>query len=212
MYPKQEVILIDTNSFPTKGNLMKAKNTLALSRQGYDLLDKKRNVLIREIMKLNDQASQIQNNIDRIFAEAYDSLQRANIDLGISTIESFSHGVPEEDSVNIKIRSIMGVEIPKVTYNNGTKDTPVFAFSSTSVSLDVALQKFNAVKDLIVELSMVENSAYRLAINIKKTQKRANALKNVTIPKYEALVKQIQETLEERERDEFTRLKVIKKA
>lgn len=203
---------MDPNTFPTKGNLMKAKNTLVLSKQGYDLLDKKRNVLIREIIELNEQATEIQDKIDRVFAEAYASLQNANIELGISTVESISHGVPEENSVDIKIRSIMGVEIPRVTYDNITKDEPVFAFSSTSMSLDMALEKFNTVKDLIVELSMVENAAYRLAINIKKTQKRANALKNVTIPKYESLTKQIQETLEERERDEFTRLKVIKKA
>ena len=60
-------------------------------------------------------------------------------------------------------------------------------------------------------LSMVENSAYRLAVNIKKTQKRANALKNITIPKFEALTKSISNALEEKEREEFTRLKVIKK-
>ena len=57
----------------------------------------------------------------------------------------------------------------------------------------------------------VENAAYRLAINIKKTQKRANALKNITIPKYEELTKSISNALEEKEREEFTRLKVIKR-
>ena len=58
---------------------------------------------------------------------------------------------------------------------------------------------------------MIENSAYRLANNIKKTQKRANALKNITIPTYEALTTNIQNALEEKEREEFTRLKVIKR-
>lgn len=67
------------------------------------------------------------------------------------------------------------------------------------------------MKDLTIRLSMIENSAYRLAANIKKTQKRANALKNITIPMYEALTKNIQNALEEKEREEFTRLKVIKR-
>ena len=58
---------------------------------------------------------------------------------------------------------------------------------------------------------MVENAAIRLATNIKKTQKRANALQNITIPRYEALTKEISEALEEKEREEFTRLKVIKR-
>lgn len=58
---------------------------------------------------------------------------------------------------------------------------------------------------------MVENSAYRLAANIKKTQKRANALKNITIPTYKSLVHDITNALEEKDREEFTRLKVIKR-
>ena len=69
---------------------------------------------------------------------------------------------------------------------------------------------FEKVKDLTLNLSMIENSAYRLAAAIKKTQKRANALKNITIPHYTQLSKDIADALEEKEREEFTRLKVIK--
>ncbi len=67
------------------------------------------------------------------------------------------------------------------------------------------------MKELTIKLSMVENSAYRLATSISKTQKRANALKNITIPTYEALVTNISNALEEKDREEFTRLKVIKR-
>ena len=66
------------------------------------------------------------------------------------------------------------------------------------------------MKDLTIKLSMIENSAYRLAASIRKTQKRANALKNITIPTYQALVADITNALEEKDREEFTRLKVIK--
>ncbi|MDR1559483.1 MAG: V-type ATP synthase subunit D [Clostridiales bacterium] len=202
---------MDQTSFPTKGNLILAKNTLALSKQGYELMDKKRSVLIREIMELNARAKDIQESIDRVFSEAYAALQKANIEMGISNVERFSFGVPQENTIRVKSRSIMGVEIPLAEYDNSTRDIPNFGFGNTSSALDEAYQKFNEVKDLIITLASIENSAYRLAININKTQKRANALKNVTIPKYERLVKTISETLEERERDEFTRLKVIKK-
>lgn len=201
---------MDTSMFPTKGNLISAKNTLALSKQGYELLDKKRNVLIREIMDLNDKAEKIQNNIDTIFTEAYEALRIANIEMGISDIEMISFGVKKEDSIQVKMRSIMGVEIPIVDYENQTKNNPNYGFVGTTESLDDAFLKFNTVKDLIVMLSMIENAAYRLAINIKKTQKRANALKNVVIPKYEKITRDIENVLEERERDEFTRLKVTK--
>ena len=77
-------------------------------------------------------------------------------------------------------------------------------------AMDIAREAFREVKDLTIKLSMVENSAYRLASNIKKTQKRANALKNITIPMYTNLVHNINNALEEKEREEFTRLKVIK--
>ncbi|MDR1537921.1 MAG: V-type ATP synthase subunit D [Clostridiales bacterium] len=202
---------MDQTSFPTKGNLILAKNTLQLSKQGYELMDKKRNVLIREIMELNAKAKDLQESIDLVFAHAYAALQRANIEMGISNVERFSYGVPQENTIRIKSRSIMGVEIPLASYDNSTSGTPNFGFGNTSASLDEAYSKFNEVKDLIISLASIENSAYRLAVSIKKTQKRANALKNITIPKYESLVKNIQETLEERDRDEFTRLKVIKK-
>ncbi|MDR2649251.1 MAG: V-type ATP synthase subunit D [Clostridiales bacterium] len=202
---------MDQTLFPTKGNLILAKNTLALSKQGYELMDKKRNVLIREIMDLNARAKDIQESIDRVFSQAYAALQKANIEMGISNVERFSFGVPRENTIRVKSRSIMGVEIPLAEYDNSTRDIPNFGFGNTSSSLDEAYQKFNEVKDLIITLASIENSAYRLAVNINRTQKRANALKNVTIPKYERLVKTISETLEERERDEFTRLKVIKR-
>ena len=187
-----------------------AKNTLKLCRQGYDLLDKKRNVLIREITNLNIKASELQEDIDHLFPEAYRALQQANIDLGISNVERLSYGVVQETTVRIRARSIMGVEIPICDYDNSTSGVPMFGFGQTSSAIDDAFDRFNRVKDLIVRLATVENAAYRLACAIKKTQKRANALKNVMIPRYENLVKQIQETLDEREREEFARLKVIK--
>ena len=84
-------------------------------------------------------------------------------------------------------------------------------FNNTSEALDIARERFERVKELTIKLSMVENSAYRLANSIKKTQKRANALKNITIPHYEELSKSISNALEEKEREEFTRLKVIKR-
>ena len=195
---------------PTKGNLIAAKNSLELAKQGYDLMDKKRNILIRELMEMIDQAKEIQSEIDDTFSLAYKSLEMANIEMGVSYISEVANAVPIEDSVRIKVRSIMGTEIPKVEY---TKDNhiPIYAFMNTRKSLDRARQNFIKVKDLTIRLSMIENTAYRLAMNIKKTQKRANALKNITIPVTENIIKTITDALEEKEREEFIRLKVIKR-
>ena len=200
---------MDPNTFPTKGNLILAKNSLKLSRQGYELMDKKRNILLRELMGLIDQAKDIQAEIDTTFTEAYKALQKANIELGIGFIQDIAGTIPVDDTIRIKTRSIMGVEIPLVEADTSGQ-APTYAYYSTKESLDQARQAFEKVKDLTLNLSMIENSAYRLAAAIKKTQKRANALKNITIPHYTQLSKDIADALEEKEREEFTRLKVIK--
>lgn len=196
--------------FATKGNLMSAQNTLALSRQGYGLLDKKRNILIRELMELIDAASKIQGEIARTFSEAYAALRDANIAMGISRVETISRAMPIDESISVKSRSVMGVEIPLVDHSP-SPNTPPFGFRDSSAALDEARVKFMAVKEMTLQLAQIENSAYRLAANIKKTQKRANALKNIMIPRYENITVQIQNALEEKEREEFTRLKVIKR-
>lgn len=200
---------MDPREFPTKGNLMLAKNSLALANQGYDLMDKKRNVLLKELMALIDEAKDIQEQIDSTFTKAYACLQRANIEHGISKVQELAYTVPIEDSIRIQTRSIMGTEIPLVRYDE-KQNNLTYSFSSTRESIDMAREAFREVKDLTIKLSAVENSAYRLASNIKKTQKRANALKNITIPMYTELVRNINNALEEKEREEFTRLKVIK--
>ena len=151
---------MDPRTFPTKGNLMLAKNSLALAKQGYDLMDKKRNILIRELMDLIDEARSIQEEIDTTFTYAYQCLQRANIENGISNVELLAYTVPIENSITIQTRSIMGTEIPHVKYVPDA-GKPTYSFSTTHESIDKAREAFRKVKDLTVKLSMVENAQYQ---------------------------------------------------
>ncbi|PKM58089.1 MAG: V-type ATP synthase subunit D [Firmicutes bacterium HGW-Firmicutes-3] len=201
---------MDSTLFPTKGNLILAKNTLSLSKQGYDLLEQKRNILVREVMLLIDEAREIQSVISSTFANAYAALQEANLTIGINTVEQIGEAIEEENGIEIKVRSIMGVEMP-VIKELSTELEPQYGFSRTNSSLDEAFSMFVKVKNLTVHLAEVENAIYRLAANIKKTQKRSNALKNIMIPRYESVTKNIVDALEEKEREEFTRLKMIKR-
>ena len=194
---------------PTKGNLIIAKNTLALCETGYGLLDKKRNILIREMMKLIDNAKEIQDKIETTFSEAYSALQQANIDIGIDTVEKIGLAIDIEDSLDVKFRSVMGVEIPIVIIKD-TPTKPSYGMKNTTSSLDEAVLKFGDVKRLTKQLAQIEISVYRIADSVKKTQKRANALKNIMIPRYTAETRNIQNALEEKDREEFSRLKVIK--
>lgn len=196
--------------FPTKGNLIVAKNTLALSKQGYDLLDKKRNILVREMMMLVDKARLLQTEVLETFEMAYSALQTANLTMGISLVDQITLGVPIEEGISIREHSIMGVELPGVTIAEKAFE-PSYGFIRTNIALDVAREKFERVKHLNAEIAEVENAIYRLATNIRRTQKRANALKNIMIPKYDTIVRDITNALEEKDREEFSRLKVIKR-
>lgn len=193
--------------FATKSNLMAAKRSLALAKTGYELMDKKRNILIREVMQLVDKANTIQNEIDEVFSNAYSSLQKANIFLG--QIDSIAEAVPVDNGLTIRTKSIMGVEVPIITLNDRDIGIP-YGLNESASTLDKAYINFLKVKKLCATLSEIENSVYRLAVAIKKTQRRANALKNIILPRLESTIKYISGALEEKEREDFSRLKVIK--
>ncbi len=193
--------------FPTKGNLIATKKSLELANLGYDLLDKKRNVLIREMMTLLDDVKKIRDEITDSYQKAYYALQEANISLGV--ISDIVEAVPVDTGLSVTYRSVMGVELPTIKYEKQPLRLG-YGFERANSKVDYAYRCFYHVKELTVILAEVENSVYRLANAIRKTQKRANALKNISIPEFTTTVKFITEALEEKEREEFTRQKVIK--
>jgi len=198
------------NIAPTKSNLISAQVSLEFSQNGYELLDKKRNVLIREMMGLINRAKNIQDRIDSTFTQAYEALQVANMTEGISTVESIAGSIDEADDYEILVRSVMGVEIPSLKFIKKNLE-PTYSFYKTNNAFDIAVMKFQQIKYLIYELAEIENSVYRLAMEVKRTQKRTNSLQNIQIPKFKGLVKYIQDVLEEKEREDFFRLKMVKK-
>jgi len=198
------------NIAPTKANLITAQAALDFSKKGYELLDKKRNVLIKEMMNFMDRAKEIQQKMREIFKKAYEALIMANITIGINEVNSVAESIPQATEFTILTQSVMGVEIPQIKYEK-RELVPYYSFYHTNTALDIALKEFHQVKYLLYELAEIEDSVYKLAIEIKRTQKRTNALKNIQIPKYKALVKMISEMLEEKEREDFFRLKVLKK-
>ncbi len=194
---------------PTKSNLIKAKSSLELSKKGYELLDKKRNILIKEMMVFVDKARSMQNEIYDVMTEAYAVLQKANMTLGVKNVEDISYGIPTDEHYDILLKSVMGVDIPTLKYKEDDI-VPAYGFYSTNASLDEARQMFCKAKLKMYELAEIENSVFKLAKEIQKTQKRTNALQHVQIPKYREQVKYIQDVLEEKEREDFFRLKRLK--
>ena len=193
--------------FATKGNLINIQKSLALANLGYELLDKKRNVLIRELMTLVDDAKKLCATIDTMYAKAYSALQMANISHGV--VENVANSLPVETSINISYRSVMGCELPKLTIEV-RKPVLTYGLQYTDSNVDTAYIYFEKVKYLTLELAEIENSIYRLTNSIRKTQTRANALQNIVIPKHKATLHFIINSLDEKEREEFSRMKVIK--
>ncbi len=193
--------------FPTKANLMATQKSLSLAKLGYELMDRKRNILVREMMQLVDEAKEVESTINEAYKKAYASLQKANITLGLCS--DYARTVPLDDTLKVDYKSVMGVEIPQITL--GEQDMKnYYGFDTTNSYLDEAYFNFNEAKKLSVKLVETQTSIYRLADAIKKTQKRANALNNIMIPRFTQTVKFISEALDEKEREDFTRLKVVK--
>ncbi|MGN0609079.1 MAG: V-type ATP synthase subunit D [Oscillospiraceae bacterium] len=193
--------------FPTKGNLLNTQKSLALAQLGYELLDKKRNILIRELMLMVDKAKELRGTIDSTYIEAYSALQTANITHGV--VQNIAEGMPIENGITVSYRSVMGCELPKLSMAE-KKPKLDYGFMNTDSNVDRAYICFEKVKQMTVVLAEVENSIYRLTNSIRKTQTRANALQNIVIPKYRDIVKYISGSLDEKEREEFSRMKVIK--
>lgn len=170
-------------------------------------MDRKRNILIREIMTHLDDVKMLRDKITVTFGKAYLALQEANTTLGIIT--DLVEAIPIDNGISITYRSVMGVEIPRIIYEK-TKYRLTYGMERANTKFDYAYRCFYEVKELTIKLAEIENSVYRLANAIVKSQKRANALKNVVIPEFERNIKYITDALEEKDREEFTRQKVIK--
>ncbi len=194
--------------FPTKGNLMALKRSNELAKMGRDLMSRKRNILIREMMSMIDDVKKLRDEISETYRKAYSALQEANITLGI--VNDIAKEIPVDRNIDVTYRSVMGVEIPKVNHVK-PKVQLKYGIASTNTKFDYAFKNFQKARDLTVLLVEVDNSVYRLANAIRKASKRENALKNIVIPRNKRNIKYISDTLEEKEREEFTRMKIIKR-
>lgn len=192
----------------TKGNLIQRKKALALASNGYELMDRKRNILIGEMMRLVDEVKKLRDEITDAYSTGYFLLQQANISTGV--ISRIASEVPVEKGIQLTYRSVMGVEIPDIIYKPKEKYELVYGIEESNSLIDDAYIQFQKTKNLTMVLAEIDNSVSRLATAISKTQKRANALKNVVIPRYESEIKMISDSLDEKEREEFSRMKVIK--
>lgn len=194
---------------PTKIALIRLRRNLSFAKRVKKILEDKREVILHELDKLIEEISEESKKVWDDLFDAYKALYSAYMEIGPLNIKSIAITTPQQLAVEIKEENLMGVKVPKLTLKNLGKSIQ-YGFVESSSALDKAIMRFQEVIPLLIKNAEKENAIYKLAEELKKTQRQVNALKYVIIPNYEKTIYSIMNTLEEREREEFVRLKKIK--
>ena len=197
------------NVAPTRTNLIRIKKELRFAREGYEILDRKREVLTTELVRVAHEADVIQKEVWKLLETAYRALEKARLTLGSDHVEWAALAANKTVDIHLKLRGIMGVAIP-VIEGSGEPPEMLYSLSGTNAALDEASAAFREVLIKTPQLSMLVTTVWRLAGELRKTQRRVNALQHIFIPAYEETVAFIVSSLEEREREEIFRLKWLK--
>lgn len=194
---------------PTRSNLLRMKQELQFAREGYEILDRKREVLTSELIRLAHDAGALQEKVWKLLSAAYLALEQSKLTMGQDRVEWAALAMNQTVDVHLKFRGVMGVPIPQVESRGGPQEM-TYSMGDTTATLDEASAAFREVLNHIPELSELMTAVWRLAGELRKTQRRVKALQYIFIPEYEETVLFIKGALEEREREETFRLKWLK--
>jgi V/A-type H+-transporting ATPase subunit D len=197
---------------PTRMELLKLKDRVNLATKGHKLLKEKRDALIMEFFNILDRAKGVREKVEEKLSESFADLMVAQTTMGDFAVRKAAMSVQESLDIDVDTRSVMGVNVPIIEYNDIKKSLIErgYGLADTSAKLDEASKGFEEVIELILELSEVEMTVKLLAGEIESTKRRVNALEHIIIPRLQNTVKYIEMRLEEMERENFVRLKMIK--
>lgn len=196
---------------PTRINLIQTKKTLKLAESGREVLERKRDILLRELRNSIYEAERAREDLLAALAKAYKNLREANMAKGSETIANVALGSNAEANYRIDYKSIMGVTVPVVEFQSENNVKPDYGFANTNVELDQTFKQFQKILELIADLARAEGTTFQIANDVRRTQRRVNALNYVLIPRYKSIAKSIELVLEEKDREEFVRTKIIKR-
>lgn len=197
---------------PTRMELLSLKNRTKLAVKGHGSLKEKRDALIKEFFDILDRVKGVREAAERSLKEANEALLEAQIAMGDLAVRKASLSVKESIDVDIKSRSVMGVSVPvtNVKMEERSIIDRGYSFSDTTIQLDEAAKKFEESIKFLIELGEVEKTIFLLAEEIEATKRRVNALEHIMIPRFENTEKYIDMRLQEMERENFVRLKMIR--
>ncbi len=200
------------NVAATKIELLKFKRSSQVASMVQKILDDKRKVLLKNIEEMIDEASKARGGIWDPLQDVYKSVNEAYLSLGTITVGSVAESAPAVMEVEVSVKRVVDVKIPTLLVTEKDTKTMPYGFADTNSSIDRASKQIKTLLPKICKAAEYENAIFSLAKALEKTQKLLNALENVIIPQYQQNIRFIISTLEEREREEFAKLKKVKAA
>jgi V/A-type H+-transporting ATPase subunit D len=197
----------------TRMELLALKAQITLARQGRDLLEEKRTALMKEFFHIADTILQRSDVLQQAATDARKALARAEATAGSEAIRSASLASRAELPLEMTTASVMGVKVPRIEQKPVSRSILERGYSvvGTSTTIDETATAFEAQVDAIIALAESELRFARLAAEIRRTSRRLNALDHLLIPSLESERDFIQMALDERERADHFRLKLMKR-
>jgi V/A-type H+-transporting ATPase subunit D len=194
---------------PTKSNLLRIRADNQVASEGYELLEQKREILVMELMSYVERVKRIEKELDKLIFDAYDSLKEAFCSIGHEEVKKKSQFIHYPFTMRKKTVRLLGMTMASVE----TEAPPLkmqYSFLNTNAVIDKTSLKFLKLITLMCELAEIRTVVWRLSREVKKTQRRVNALEKIVIPDSSETIKFIEETLEERDREQMFVRKMVK--
>jgi V/A-type H+-transporting ATPase subunit D len=179
-----------------------------------DLLKQKRDALLIEFMSVMDETLRLSGSLQKAVADAQYSLAVAKSVDGNVSVRSVAMATKGEVTIDMTGTKIMGVSVPVVTKGRSpmrSSFTRGYSITGVSSRIDESADRFEKILDVIIEYADIETRLKRLGEEIQKTNRRVNALEQITVPGLKEQVAYIRQTLDERAREDLFRLKKVKK-
>lgn len=197
------------NIAPTRSNLLQRRDQAKLAVRGADLLKRKRDALVGEFFALVKSSLEARRELTLVSREAYFALFLANAWDGPEAVSSLALAQEQGLEIPLKMENIFGVKVPQVqppTFDDSLPFSPVAAGASTLQ----AARQFRKLVEAITKVAATETRLRKIGEEIKKTNRRVNALEQLVIPGINYEIRHIRSVLDQRALEEVTTLKRIK--
>ncbi len=194
---------------PTKSSQLRLRDDLKMASEGFSLLDQKREILVMELMRLLERVRRAQQRLDQACQQAYDTGRKAFAKNGYHSMRRVANGIRYDHQVRVGSRVVAGVRLPEIAVDSG-RFSRQYGLADTDSLADQTMRDFLELLAAVGEMAHLETAVWLLARELKKTQRRVNALEQIFIPDFKDTLHYIRETLESKELEAFAIMRIVK--